>query len=205
MAQKKQLEEALKTAKRNNKTSEKTQEAKDFIRAKAKVASKENTLRKSKRRTKLLGDESKVATTIEYGHMYFYNYDPKYKDILPYYDKYPLVIPFDTYKGNIVGLNLHYLPPKLRAILLDAILDLTDGKSKKQQTKLTYDIVKSFSASSLAIPCIKQYIPSHITSNIIEIAKDEWNTVVFLPLANWDSKTGSANAGRVYTDSKNKI
>ena len=55
------------------------------------------------------------------GEMYMFSYDPKYKDVLPYYDMYPLVIPIEMYADGFLGLNLHYLPPLARARLLDSL------------------------------------------------------------------------------------
>ena len=47
------------------------------------------------------------------GDMFIFQYDPKYKDkpsILPYYDRYPVIIMFDTGLTGFLGLNFHYLP-----------------------------------------------------------------------------------------------
>ena len=44
-----------------------------------------------------------------YGSMYNFEYDPKTKATLPYYDRFPLCIPIQKAKGGFHGLNLHYL------------------------------------------------------------------------------------------------
>ena len=53
------------------------------------------------------------------GRMYMYFYDPKTKETLPYYDRFPLIIMVKKEKGGFTGLNLHYLPPVLRARFFD--------------------------------------------------------------------------------------
>ena len=37
--------------------------------------------------------EGEVVTTLELGKMYMYYYDALHKDTLPYFDKFPLVVP----------------------------------------------------------------------------------------------------------------
>jgi hypothetical protein len=43
------------------------------------------------------------------GEMYLFAYDPKTKEDLPYYDRFPLVFPFRKVKGGFYGINMHYL------------------------------------------------------------------------------------------------
>jgi hypothetical protein len=57
------------------------------------------------------------------GKMYSFVYDPKTKEQLPYYDIYPLVFPIEYYNDGFLGINLHYLPPVLRARLMDALYE----------------------------------------------------------------------------------
>ena len=79
-------------------------------------------------RDKLLRDDAlelkskPVTRTGPQGNMYMFFYDPKYKETLPYYDGFPLIIMLGPAKGGFMGLNLHYLPPAVRARLLDIII-----------------------------------------------------------------------------------
>lgn len=206
MAQKKRLETTLRDAVKTKSYRDLEGKSKEWMRATAKTASKSNTLRRNKARNTLLGDESKIATRIMSGKLYFYTYDAKNKETLPYWDKNPITLMIDTTdNGNLIGLNFHYLPPMLRAKLLDAILDIETTKSDASRLNISYNIIKAFAASDLARPCIHQYIPSHIMSHMIEIPLADYNHVVFLPLGNFDSKTGSASVSRVYSDSRKKI
>ena len=74
----------------------------------------------------LLSDpkRSRLKRKMEIGKMYFFIYDPKTKEKLPYYDLFPLVIPIGEYSGKskgFLGLNLHYVHPKNRIELLDKL------------------------------------------------------------------------------------
>ena len=64
-----------------------------------------------------------TPSTPDIGGFYLYQYDPKWKDKLPWYDIYPLVFPFD-YAGGFYGINVHYLPPNARTDLMLRLLEL---------------------------------------------------------------------------------
>jgi hypothetical protein len=202
---KKRIEDAVKSSAKSKTTSAKTVESREWLRTKAKTKSKENTLRRRKTRQNLLGDESKVATSVQIGQMYLFSYDAKFKKTLPYWDFHPIVFPIDFKDGGFIGLNLHYLPPLLRAKLLDAILDLPVYKTEKQRAKMSYDIISAFMASDIAKPTIHRYLLSHFAGPLIEIQRDEWDYVAFLPLVDWRSMTGSVSSSRVYADSKRRM
>ena len=135
-----------------------------------------------------------------FGNMYLYYYDAKFKDTLPYYDAFPLVIPLGPAKGGFYGMNLHYLPPVLRAKFLDALLDTTNNKKYDESTRfnLTYNLLKGAARYRYFKPCIKHYLLEHVKSRFAEVASPEWEIATFLPIARW--KKESAN--RVYSESR---
>ena len=70
---------------------------------------------------KTLISQGKATLRPKYGVMNLFGYDPKHKDKLPYYDVFPMIMLIGVEKDTFLGLNFHYLPPKLRAILLDRV------------------------------------------------------------------------------------
>ena len=56
-------------------------------------------------KTALMRDQERLRNKSMIGRMYFYFYDPKTKDKLPYYDRFPLVIPIERYNDGFLGLN----------------------------------------------------------------------------------------------------
>ena len=62
------------------------------------------------------------------GSMQMFFYDPKTKDTLPYYDRFPLVVVVGPAEKGFYGLNLHYLPPILRAKMLDSLMEVATSK-----------------------------------------------------------------------------
>lgn len=128
---------------------------------------------------------NRVKTT-PYGNMYMYFYDPKYKDTLPYYDAFPLVVITGPAEGGFYGMNLHYLPPVLRAKALDALL--SEGKQGGVPMKYIR-------------PTIHRYLNKHVRSRFALVEKPEWEIATFLPTADWRK----AGPTRVYRESRGKM
>ena len=168
-----------------------TNQARAWLRAKI------NNLKPS--RQALLSDKGRTRDTTIIGRMYFYYYDPKTKDSLPYYDKFPLVIPIEQYRDGFLGLNLHYIHPKQRILLLDTLSEFANNSKYDASTKLrlSYDLLKRAGTAYQATPCIKRYLFAHVQSRFVEITADEWDIAALLPLENFQK----APASKVYSDS----
>jgi hypothetical protein len=154
-------------------------------------------------RTSLLSDKDRQVTTPFIGHMYFYFYDPKTKDYMQYYDKFPLVIPIEMYRDGFLGLNLHYIHPKQRIILLDKLAEYATDKRFDIRTRLrlSYDLLRRASKAFEATPCIKRYLFSHVQSRMVEIFADEWDIAALLPAENFVG----ASTSKVWSDSRKKF
>ena len=118
------------------------------------------------------------------GKMYFYSYNPKWKDKLPWYDTFPLVFPIEEYNNGFLGLNFHYLRPKDRAILLDQLKVFANNKKYDETTKLklTYNMLKGFTKIKRARPTVHRYLSSKVNSKFVLINADEWEVALFLPV-----------------------
>jgi len=124
-------------------------------------------------RQALLQDKTRLRDSTIIGKMYFYFYDPKTKDTMPYYDRFPLVIPIESYNDGFLGLNLHYIAPKYRMTLLDKLSVTASNKTYDEKTKLrlNYKYLSNASRVFEATPCIKRYLFSQIQSRFLEILK----------------------------------
>ena len=118
-----------------------------------------------------------------YGSMYHFQYDPKMKKQLPYYDRFPLCIPVQKAKGGFHGMNLHYLHPRIRARFLDALMDFTNNDKYDRTTRmrLTYQLVKGSGKLKFFKPCFKHYLNEHIKSQLLLINPADWEIAIFLP------------------------
>ena len=151
----------------------------------------------------LMRDKDRLKNTSMIGRMYFYFYDPKTKDTMPYYDRFPLVIPIERYNDGFLGLNLHYIHPKYRMILLDKLSDTmsNDTYDDKTKLKINYRYLAAASRIFEANPCIKRYLFTQIESRFLEITADEWDIAAMLPLESFVGATTS----KVYADSRKKF
>ena len=150
----------------------------------------------------LTGDRQRQTDRVQPGRMYMLNYDPKTKDKLPYYDRFPLVFPFDSAPGGFMGLNLHYLPPLARAKLMDGLWPLIDNENMTpgSRLKISYQTLKKASRLRYFKPCVKRYLNNHVKSRFVTVYPEEWNIAVFLPT----ERFAKASKASVYADSIGK-
>jgi hypothetical protein len=141
------------------------------------------------------------------GNMYLMVYDPKLKKELPYYDTFPLILPYKQVPEGFYGLNLHYLPPTLRAKLMDALwTDRLTNQKFDDSTKMklgarAYQILKASSRYRWFKPCVKHYLNEHVRSQYIYIHPNEWQAALFLPCEQFKKATKE----KVWSDSRKII
>ena len=118
------------------------------------------------------------------GGLYFFVYDPKGKAELPYYDRFPLVIPLKRTPDGFIGLNLHYLPLRYRINFLKKLLPLAiyNDEDEIKRIRITYPILDASSKYKEFRPCIKQYLYNHVKSRILSVEHNEWDIAVYLPI-----------------------
>lgn len=148
--------------------------------------------------------EQERKTKIPYpGKMYFFRYDPKTKEKLPFYDTFPLIFCVKPLPDGFYGLNFHYLPPTARGKLMDSLYTLVSDQRMDENTRLmiSYNILKSTTRFKEFSPCFKRYLYKHVRSNLIEIYSNEWEVALFLPVGKFEK----ANKNKVYADSRKII
>ena len=134
------------------------------------------------------------------GRLYMFLYNPKYRDDLPYYDRFPLVFPIRRVAGGFYGLNIHYLAPRYRALLMDSLYNtISDTKfDETTRLKINYDILNAASKYRWFRPCVKHYLTPHLSSQLLYIDPKEWNLALFVP----SEQFRGANKRDVWQDSK---
>jgi hypothetical protein len=146
---------------------------------------------------------SRLVTHIEVGRMYAFWYDPKTKEDLPYYDRFPLIFPIRRLPDGFMGINMHYLPPILRAKLMDALYSTSRDKRYNEDTKLriTYQILNASARFRWFKPTVKRYLTSHIRSRFLLVEAAEWDIMLFLP----SEKFVKSSKDRVWKQTKKQI
>ena len=129
------------------------------------------------------------------GGLFIFEYkNPKYKDtsVLPYFDKYQLVIslgPRITDQGpRNIGFNLHLLPPRIRIIVLCYIFELWKNsyrygiffKKDIYPVNIDYqsivDVLEKFGVKF----SVRMYIPMRM-NQIVHFPVNEWYKAIFIP------------------------
>jgi len=174
-----------------------TKESREWFRKKIR------NLKNINREALMKEDPLKQTTEEIIGSMYMFSYDPKHKETLPYYDTFPLVVVVGPAEGGFYGLNLHYLPPILRAKMLDALMEITTNKKFNDSTrfKMSYELLAKTAKLKYFKPCFKHYLNEHVKSKFAMVPSPEWEIATFLPTANFEK----ASINAVYKDSRQKI
>ena len=183
-------------------TALRTKVAANWFRKLVKQHIVKKTLREYRSPGKILARDNKTSAWKK-GSMYFFVYDAKHKETLPYWDAFPLVIPVERYRDGFLGINFHYLYPKDRAILLDQLQAFANNNKLDETTrlKMTYKSLGNFAKFRRAKPCIHRYLDSHMRSAMVPVNADEWGTALFLPVERFKK----VNKTVVWLDSKAKM
>ena len=126
----------------------------------------------------------KKKAVLKPGKMYTFGYDAKLKAILPYWDKFPLIVVLDTYKDGFLGLNFHYLSPIDRQKFFTKILKFSNQKgdpmdfTDKARFNISWDAVQNIKHAD---KMIHKYLYGHVKTSLLEAPPNEWENVIFLP------------------------
>ena len=126
----------------------------------------------------------KKRAVLKPGKMFTFGYDAKFKAILPYWDKFPLIIVLDVYKDGFMGLNFHYLHPVERNRFLTKIMKFATQKGEpedmtdKARFNVSWDAIRNIKNAD---KMIHKYLYGHVRTSLLEAPPNEWENVIFLP------------------------
>ena len=129
-----------------------------------KTGGKDRSIRWFREKVKELGEippqtlirEGIVTTRPTFGTMNFFMYSPKNKDnvdILPYYDRFPLIMPIEQYNN--------------------------DKLDETTRIRLTWNRIKR---NPIVKPTVKRYLMDHVRTPFRRINADEMMVAVLLPV-----------------------
>lgn len=144
--------------------------------------------------------DGKQAARPFFGRLNMFFYDPKLKKKLPYYDRFPLVLPLEKYNDGFLGINLHYLPIPLRIKLLDRLVDFSNNTKFDESTRLNVSY-QNLKRVRLIKPTIKRYLAGKVKSRFRRVDADEFTVATLLPV----QRFSKANADEVWKDSRKMI
>ena len=136
-------------------------------------------------------NESKASKTFRFkkpGYIYFFQYFPPNVKQIPYYDEFPIILSLGFTKNQVIGLNLHLLPPRIRLLFALQII--------KSMVQSNNDISKVRIAPLLSNRIIRKYIYaaaesyyySGVRSKIKLVGPKEFMIMAFLPVEKFKKK-----------------
>lgn len=133
---------------------------------------------------RLMQNTASLTGQILPGFMYMFFYEAKYQDTLPYWDKFPLVLPFRKIPDGFYGINLHYLPYLNRFRLLERLHDLAadDKVDEKTRIQISWKALNALSSVAPIKACVKHYLNEQVQSRFLNIPYPDWITASLLPV-----------------------
>ena len=144
--------------------------------------------------------DGKQSSRPFFGNLNMFFYDPKFKETLPYYDRFPLVLPIERYSNGFLGINLHYLPIPLRIRLLDELMDYSTDTNFDSKTKINANYSKLKNVKLLK-PTLKRYLAGKVKSRFRRVDADEFTVATLLPV----QRFSKSSAAKVWNDSRSMI
>lgn len=144
--------------------------------------------------------DGKQSSRPFFGNLNMFFYDPKFKKTLPYYDRFPLVLPIERYSDGFLGINLHYLPIPLRIRLLDELMDYSTDTNFDSKTKINANYSKLKNVKLLK-PTLKRYLAGKVKSRFRRVDADEFTVATLLPV----QRFSKSSAAKVWNDSRSMI
>lgn len=117
------------------------------------------------------------------GRLFMFVYNPKLRKQLPFYDRFPMVFVLEFRREGFLGLNMHYLPIKLRLQLFNKLTILLNTQNMNENTRLrlSYQIIKNATKFHNALPLVREYKNRYIRSRMLEVQARDWEIAMFLP------------------------
>ena len=126
----------------------------------------------------------KTKSKLSIGRIYTFGYDAKYKAVLPYWDKFPLIVVLDAYKDGFMGLNFHYVSPIDRMTFFKKMMKFStehgevEDMTASAKFNVSWDAVKNVRHAD---KMIHKYLYGHVKTSLLEAPPNEWENVIFLP------------------------
>lgn len=139
------------------------------------------------------------------GALYTFTYQPS-RDDMPYWDKFPLVLRMldnSDSTESFLGMNLHYLDPYYRRVVLVNLMSKLDGDVSRKNSRIVgmgMDRLRVL-PNRYGRVCIRRYKYDNIRGRALRIPPEHWLKVIFLPTYQFIG----AKPNKVWKDSYRKM
>lgn len=144
---------------------------------------KQNQLGKQQDYLSIIKDNKRNVRNTLRGQVLLFQYRPKHKP--KFYDRFPLIIVLDFKGRNLLGLNLHYVPPidrlRLLALMNTLIFSKNEPNLQKTRIRVLSLLNKQIFAKYLGT-AVNYYTVESIVGKPKITTPEEWTHFAFLPL-----------------------
>lgn len=122
------------------------------------------------------------------GYIYFFNYQPPNANKLPFYDRFPLVLSMGFRGSNLIGINLHYLPIRIRLYVMYKIVKSISTLQKENSRIRVNELLTSRVIRKYIMALGEEYSSTGIRSKIKLVIPEEFMIMAFLPAEKFAKK-----------------
>lgn len=119
------------------------------------------------------------------GQMVFFKYEPISESFLArdtYYDRYPLVLITNVYRGGFEGVNVHFLDPVHRKFLFDALMrglpTIKANERWRNRLLVDYDRLDARRQFKFFRPCYRRYLWKGMRRRPVVVPFELWEEMV---------------------------
>ena len=137
-----------------------------------------------------LDNQGRINQRPSLGRLNLFFYEPKFKETLPYYDTFPLVLPLEGFRGGFLGMNFHYLSPTIRFRLLNQLQRFATNSKFDRTTRLDVSYGRVGGLSRVK-STIKKYLYSHVRSGFMRVVLQDAPSAVYPPVQQFKNRSAS--------------
>jgi|TARA_R100000149_G_C5807912_1_gene92378 hypothetical protein len=137
----------------------------------------DDSLDLTKQNSRIISPREIQRNVTSEGRVYFFRYlNPIGRTTLPYYHLFPCVYTLGIEGRYVTGLNLFYLPHRVREIVLKRLKTRVEGKQSFGRSLMDYEMIKRFPRfEALLKPAIKRYRMDRMGILALEVSNELWD------------------------------
>jgi hypothetical protein len=146
----------------------------------------DDSLDLTKQNSRIISPREIQRNVTSEGRVYFFRYlNPIGRTTLPYYHLFPCVYTLGIEGRYVTGLNLFYLPHRVREIVLKRLKTRVEGKQSFGRSLMDYEMIKRFPRfEALLKPAIKRYRMDRMGILTLEVSNELWDEFFIGDLSN---------------------
>ena len=137
----------------------------------------DDSLDLTKQNSRIISPREIQRNVTSEGRVYFFRYlNPIGRTTLPYHHLFPCVYTLGIEGRYVTGLNLFYLPHRVREIVLKRLKTRVEGKQSFGRSLMDYEMIKRFPRfEALLKPAIKRYRMDRMGILALEVSNELWD------------------------------